>query len=113
MTGRLRLAHANAPIARSAMSSVASLEVKQGTEAMIITDPTVAIIEETFGRHLAPITSLGRFGLKGRARRAASSANPFTSQAYAEAGLMPAVHRAGTSSSTQLSATQRRKAPLR
>jgi hypothetical protein len=80
---------------------------------MIITDPAVAIIEDAFDRHLAPIVSLGRRGLRGRTHRAAGSPNPFSSQAYAEAGLMPAIHRAGTAASLQTSATQRRKAPLR
>ena len=86
---------------------------KHGTEAMIITDPAVAIIEDAFDRHIAPIASLGRFGLKGRTRRAAGAANPFSSQAYAEAGLLPAIHRAGTPATPQISATQRRKAPRR
>ena len=83
---------------------------------MIITDPAVAVIEDAFDRHLAPIVSLGRRGLRGRARRAAGAASPFTSQAYAEAGLAPAIHRAGSAAShqtPQISATQRREAPLR
>ena len=80
---------------------------------MIITDPAVVVITETFGRHFAPIASIGRFGWKGRARRTATSPHPFSTQAYAEAGLMPAIHAAGTTASPQLSATQRRKAPLR
>ena len=74
---------------------------------MIITDPAAIVISETFGRHLAPI---GRLRLKGRERRVA---NPFTSQAYAEMGLLPAANRGGLSAANQTSAMQRRETPLR
>lgn len=80
---------------------------------MIITDPAVAVIEDAFDRHVAPILSFGRRGLMGRSRRAATSPRPFTSQAYAEAGTSLGAHRAGSPAPSQISATKRREAPLR
>src|SRR5688572_19567319 len=80
---------------------------RTGTGAMIITDPAAMIIRDTFGRHLAPLMRLDP------STRRRGSARPFTSQAYAEAGLATANNQPARSPATKPSAMQRRETPLR
>lgn len=54
---------------------------------MILTEPAVAIIKDTFGQ---PLAGVPRFRRLGRSRREAA---PITTQAYAERRLVPAMDR--------------------
>lgn len=74
---------------------------------MIISEPAAIIISETLGQGFA---TLGRLRFKGRERRAT---NPLTSQAYADAALLPVTNRPGTAAAPRPSAIQRRGTPLR
>jgi hypothetical protein len=74
---------------------------------MIITEPAAVIISQTFAQSVA---SIARFRLKGRERRAV---NTFSSQAYADAGMLPAANPAVAATAAQPSAIQRRETPLR
>jgi hypothetical protein len=74
---------------------------------MIITEPAATIISDTFNFGVANSV---RGRLKGRHRRVA---NPFSSQAYAEAGLIPATKPSGAGAPATRSATERRRSPQR
>jgi hypothetical protein len=74
---------------------------------MIISEPAAFIIGEVFGHGIA---ASKRLRFKGRVRR---PADPLTSQAYSEGGLVSSTNRSGATATTTVSAIQRRGTPLR
>jgi hypothetical protein len=68
---------------------------------MILTEPAVDIIKQTFGQ---PLAGVPRLRLLGRSRRKTA---PFTAQAYADRGLMPAMDRPRTAPAAGSSGTPR------
>jgi hypothetical protein len=70
---------------------------------MIITQPAVDVIRQTFSFSRTRHPKLPRFG------RAANAAKPFTSQAYAEQGILTPAERARAMVSASLNPSQQRK----